>query len=70
MGFIHENSIERQLLQQMNRFANSNEPICIEVDLLVVPGSNFAETREVYGKLVQQSTQRHCDQDLAPQLMK
>ena len=70
MGLIHQNCIEPQLLQKMNGLSDGYEPVCIEVNLLIVTGAHFAEARKVYSKLVQQSAQRDRDQDLAPQLMK
>ena len=70
VSFIHQNRIELQLLQEMNRPSDGYEPICIKVNLLIVTGTHFAEARKVYCKLVQQSTQRHYDQDLATLLMK
>ena len=48
----------------MHGVADRNEPMCIEANLFIMTGAHFAEAREVYSELVQQSAQRHYDQDL------
>ena len=64
MGFINENRIKFEVLQQINRVRHGYEPRGIKVYLLVVAGAHFAEAREVWSKLFQQSTEGHCDQHL------
>ena len=39
-------------------------PLAFDVYLLVVAGAHFAEAREVWSKLFQQSTKGHRDQHL------
>ena len=64
MRLIHKNGIKLQLLQQVDRIRYSNETFGIEVDLLVVAHTHFAEATEVRSELVQQGARGHYDQDL------
>ena len=64
MSFINENRIKHELLQQVNRVRHSYEPLDIKVYLLVVARAHFAEAREIWSKLFQQSTEGHRDQHL------
>ena len=64
MCFIHIDKIKLNFLQQLHRIRDSNETFGIEVNPLVVASAHFAETREVWSKLVQQGSQGNRDQDL------
>ena len=65
VGFINKDSLKLQPVQQVYRFCHSYETLRTKVDLVVVPGAHFAETRKVGSKLVQQGPERHDDQHLS-----
>ena len=63
--FIHKNGAKLDFRKPVNGIRHCNEPLGIEVDLLVVAHTHFAEATEVRSELVQQGARGHYDQDLS-----
>ena len=64
MRLVHKNGAKLDFRKPVNGIRHCNEPLGIEVDLLVVAHAHFAETGKVRSELIQQGPQGNRDQNL------